>query len=674
MSGATSAAFGCLAIAATAAFSAEPVKVLYGFEDPKDVTGMVPVTDLVESHGTEGKKALKIGMGFPQSWKYIRTYAEGKPSGLMGQPPEKGAYEDVLDWFYQRNGSFLDDAQRFRDQQRDWSPYAYLRFDVFCEQAPAILGLRLFDSNGPRIPAHYLGVRSGLALFRLPQDREVTCEVPLTDMTTVAEMDLTKMMGFNLRINGYAGDAVIFVDNVRLVSKDAAAGDARYPVVKMDGVPQAYARPVFYNPVRRDPEKMKPVRGAAAKAGPVTVFTGNTLWNASPTAFGGSGVTYNQSLRRGCVAWDDKRLLLLLGANGMVVATASFDGGTTWGGITPGEKEPARLASWGVRGSGASDATGDLYVIGTQNCSSYHEGYDMVFRRLALVGEGWKEERMSLISQHLRKCPCESRAWRLPSGRIWTTYSDGWGGIVANFSDDDGYTWEPCKDASSPLPRPFYEPSLDDLKKPLEQRAHPPREILPWAGWSVCGWTLLPLKGQMAVVGMDGVQLHDGKAWGPVQKSIPKGFADVAPLGDRLFLARGGTYGDVLKVEKRGKLEVAWQEGDAWKQETLEPGSDIGDVILSSCGDAMFCFYVKVVKEGDEENVNEVYARRCKDGKWGGAQLLATEKFRINRLAAPLVGAPNYAAVWWDERPLKAPGRKQTPPDKVVRFARIPNE
>ncbi|MFH1022609.1 MAG: hypothetical protein V1809_04415, partial [Planctomycetota bacterium] len=459
---------GLLMVATGGAVAAEPVKVLYGFENGNDLKGVVVLKDLVENHATEGKQSLMFGNGYPESWRYIKSYAEGKPTGLMAQPPVKGAYEDVLDWFYQRYGCVLDDACRNRDRQLDWSSYSSLRFDIFSEKAPAVLATRIFDSNGPKIRAHYLGVRSGLGVFKIPQDKEVTCEFPIVEMAAAAEMDLSRMMGFVLRINGFEGEALLYVDNIRLVMKDAAAGDAKFPIIKMEGDVKPYARPVIYNPVKRNAEKMTPVRGKVEKVGPVTVFTGNTVWNASDTAFGGSGVTYAQSLRRGCVAWDDNRLLVLVGANGLTAA-ASFDGGKTWGGITPGEKEQTKLPSWGVRGSGAADGTGDAYIIGTQNCSSYHEGYDIVFRRLAFVGEGWAEERMSLISQHLRKCPCESRAWRLPNGRIWTVYTDGWGGCVANFSDDDGYTWVPCKDASKPVPRPFYEPNLEDLKKPAEE-------------------------------------------------------------------------------------------------------------------------------------------------------------------------------------------------------------
>ncbi|MFH0983306.1 MAG: hypothetical protein V2A79_17445, partial [Planctomycetota bacterium] len=632
----------------------------------------------VENHATEGKKSLHF---IPSSWSAIAGYTKGSGPGRVAQPPS-GSYHDVADWFYQRYCNMFDSALANKGGRQDWSGYELLRFDIFSEKAPAVIGCRVFDSSGPQIKAHYLGLRSNVAVFKVPQDKQATCDFPLAEMARVAEMDLSKMTGLVLRINGYEGDADIFVDNIRLVTREAAAGDARSPLVKMEGEPKPYARPVIYKVVKRDPEKMKPESGAVEKLGPVTVYSGVGSGGSGSYAcggghFGGSGWTYFQSLRRGCVAYDNKRLLVLMGAGpkesqavgkdcegGGVWAMASFDGGATWGGLKPGEKLPRRFCDWYWRATASSDAGGDVYHIGTENCSSYHEGYGIIFRRLAFTGEGWEDDRLSLVSQNLRKCPSDARAWRLPDGRIWATWSDGWGGCVAKYSDDDGYTWAPCKDASKPAPRPFYEPSLEDLKKPSESRPKPPSEMLPWPGTPVSGSVLLPCKGQMAVLG-DGVQVHDGKSWGPVQK-LPIEPSGATVAGERLFLASGGRYGDKIENEKRGALKVAVQDGGSWKEETLEPG-DIGDVILSASGDAVFCFYVKAIKDGDKEAANEVRFRRWKDGTWGESELVAKEDFRVNRLAAPIIGPPSYAAIWWDER--MTDRKKPT----VVRFARVPN-
>ncbi|MFH0982410.1 MAG: hypothetical protein V2A79_12845 [Planctomycetota bacterium] len=670
-----------LAAASRAAPAGESVNILEGFENYKIKNDEKGRFELVENHATEGKKSLH----YTPNWRFIASYAKGNFLDHMAQPPA-GSYHDIRDWFYQRSCNMFDSALRNKDGRQDWSGYELLRFDIFSEKSPAVIVCRVFDASGPKIPAHYLGLRSNLSLFKVPQDKQVTCEFPLAEMARVAEMDLSKMTGLVLRVNGYEGDADIFVDNIRLVTKEAAAGDAKFSVVKMEGEPKPYARPVIYKLVKRDPEKMKRESGAIEKLGPVTVYSGVGQYSSGAYAcggghFGGSGHTYFQSLRRGCVAYDNKRLLVLMGAGpneakaigercqgGGVWAMASFDGGATWGGLKPGENLPWRFRDWYWRATASSDANGDVYHIGTENCSSYHEGYGVLFRRLAMTGEGWEDDRVSLLDQNLRKCPGDARAWRLASGRIWATWKDGWGGCVAKHSDDDGYTWAPCKDASKPLPRPFYEPNLEDLKKPPEQRPQPPKEILPWPGTPVAGSVLLPCKGQVAVL-KEGWQVHDGKAWGPVQKlpMAPPGSAEATVAGERVFLAGGGSYDNKLENEKRGALKVAVQDGDSWKEETLEPG-DIGDVILTASGEAVFCFYVKAVKEGDREAANEVHCRRWKDGKWGESELVAKEDFRINRLASPIISAPNYAAIWWDER--MTDRKKPT----VVRFARVPNK
>lgn len=100
------------------------------------------------------------------------------------------------------------------------------------------------------------------------------------------------------------------------------------------------------------------------------------------------------------------------------------------------------------------------------------------------------------------------------------------------------------------------------------------------------------------------------------------------------------------------------------EKETLEPEKNVWDTILTSSGDAVFCFYVK--KATDDKY--EILYRRWAGGKWGGSAVVATESVRINHLAAPQKCPPNYAAVWWDTRPQTAKGQGE------VRFARVPNK
>jgi len=505
-------------------------------------------------------------------------------------------------------------------------------------------------------------------------------------MAKIGEVDLTKAMGFLLQLNGFKGEAEMFLDNIRLVTKDAAKADAKYPLIRMEGEVRPFGRKVIYRPTPRFPEKLKRKTGPVEQLGPIDITV--APFGGGLGHFGGSGCVYFQNAVRGCVAYDNDRLCLIFaggrkrkggrrGESGRF-ATASFDGGKTWGGLKPGEKEAVHLTTWCGRATISSDLAGDLYLVGTENCASYHEGYDTLFRRLAFTGEGWEDDRVSVAAQNMRKCPGQSRAWRLPSGRIWLTWCHGGaaeGNILARYSDDDGYTWAPCKDpATATVPRPLYEPKLEDLKKPPEQRK-PPANIIIRPSLPVVGAILLPFGDGIAAIGRKHWQVHDGGTlppaggWGPKQK-VPIGGRATVLGRNHLFLARGGRYDNGSRGGwgKSGPLVVADSRNGKWNQQTLEP-ADIRDVTLTASGACVFCFFVKVVKKDDAE-VNEVRYRRWKNGTWGESVLLASEDFTVNHVTAPIICPPDYAAVFWDERI----GYKHQRPDGTkLRFARVPN-
>jgi len=627
-----------------------------------------PMLTLYPKGATQGRYARRY---VPRTWRYIRGYAEGKALGLTAQPTER-SYHDVQDWFWQREGNIFDDALEHRYDRRDWSGYEYLRVDVLAEGAPAILGMRAMDAGGPRIGAHHLGLRTVLSVFHVPQDEQVTLNFRLGELARAAEMDLSKMMGFVIRINGYAGEATLLFDNIRLVR--AAAADAhveraagpshtKHPLVEMQGPVRPFARPVIHNPAPRDPQRHKRKTGPVEALGPVTVYEGTSSYSSARMLLGGGGWTYFQSLKRGCVAYDNDRLLVLFGR---FLAAASFDGGATWGGLQPGDPGPVALG-WGneYRGTASSDRS-DLYFLGTENCTSYHEGSDVLFRRLAMTGPGWTDDRVALVDQNLRKCPPDMRAFRLDSGRIWAAWTDGWKGDLAKHSDDDGYTWAPCKDASEQAPRPFYCPEPALLAQPADRRPKPPETILPWPGEVVCGSVLLPYGDTVAVLGHGGTwQIRKAEGWNEPQQmpwGVPYG-ATATALDKRLFLSRGARYSDTAAEPPIGALEVAVLDDGRWSTAVLEE-SGVGDTILTACADAVFLFYVRHAagQPGDS-----VFARRWADGRWGPPLKVADESFRINHLAAPVIGAPAYAAVWWDQ--WKVPrGEKMK-----LRFARMPN-
>jgi len=628
-----------------------------------------PLLTLVSRQVTHGNHAYlyKLSAGT------VKTIGERikKLKHVTACPPRHD-YHDIADWYYQRcNFKYL---WRHDPANRDWSGFDRLRFDAYSTGSEIVLGVKIRDYLAKGKGA--LGVRTPVLLFKVPKGKAVTCDVPLAEVAKVCELTLSKIHRYHIRVNSMIGGTDLYLDNVRLVTKGAAKADAKLPLVAMEGEPRPWGRKVCVEPpTPRDAAKLKREVGPVEKLGPVLVTDSGGQYACGYGHFGGSGATYFQSARRGCAAYDNKRLVVVMGGGpgsaklitksvgegGGMFAFASFDGGKTWGGLKPGDKEPARLGTWYWRATLYSDASGDIYCVGTQNCDSYHEGFDMFFRRLSFTGEGWINDKFAFINQNGYKCPAYASAVKTRKGRLWAAWHDGFGGDYAKSSDDDGYTWKPCKDAALKLPRPFYEPKLEDLKKPPAERPKPPNEVLLWPADVVSGDFLVPYKDDVALFSGSGAkwQIHDGAKWGPVQKGPFSGRGSaitVSVLGeDHVFLSRG----------QAGKLLVARHQGGAWKTEELDSGG-VGSNILTASGESMFCFYVK--KTGDGYEVR--YRRWTGESPaWGPSVKIAVEQAQLNVVAAPLVSPPDYAAIFWDQRRPKAKGAKS-----FVKFMRIPNK
>jgi hypothetical protein len=628
-----------------------------------------PLMTLVARHVTHGQHAYVFEITEKESAGWASRIK--KQSSITACPP-KHDYHDIEDWYYQRcNWHYL---WRSQPANRDWSGFDRLRFDVYCEGSEVVLGVKVRDlTKKGRQP---LGVRTPALLFKVPAGKAVTCDVPLADAARVCELDLSTIHRYHVRINSMLGGLKLYMDNVRLVKKSAAKDDAKLPLIALEGEPQAWGRPVVFDGHSDpDPDELKRRAGSVEKLGPVLITEAAGQYASLPSGhFGGTGVTYGQSARRGCVAYDKDRLLVIIGGGpedaklvtksvgegGGVYAFASFDGGKTWGGLERGDPQPWRLGNWYWRGNLYSDDRA-VYWMGTQNCDSYHEGFDMLFRRVALTGRGWSADRVACVAQNGYKCPGWGSAVRTRSGRLWAAWHDGFGGEYAKCSDDDGYTWRPCKDASiEKLPRPFYEPKLEDLAKPAAQRPEPPEKVLLWPADVVCGDFLVPYRQDVAVFSIRGDQwqVHDGKKWGAVQKgpfaSKDKTYLSCTVIGtDHVFISR----------REGGKLYAAHHSGGQWHKDELDGGTISADILTAS-GEAVFCFYVRKSGEG-----YEIRYRRWKGGEWEPSVKLHTEQVQLNTVAAPLISPPDYAAVFWDQ---SRPGGKRA--KSFVKFMRVPNE
>ncbi|MFH0920341.1 MAG: T9SS type A sorting domain-containing protein [Fibrobacterota bacterium] len=611
------------------------------------------------------------------SYGMTASYISGNYQDLTARPPLND-YHDCLEWFFQRYQPRYDDQLDNRFSQRNWSAYHFLRFDVYSDMDTAVVGLQVKDASGPLLGAGYLGLFTPFAVYRIPPGQWYTCNFPLAEMAQINELDLTKMQGFFIRRNGYQGNTVLQYRNIRLVG----SGDPDYPVIEMQGKATVLGRKVCLQPpTQRDPEKLARALGPIAPLGPVTVLNATGTFACAAGHFGGSGETYYQNLCRAPVAYDNDRLILLAKANvanaiqskpgspcenGGVLAIASFDGGQTWGGITRGESRPTNLTNWYWRAEGSADYSGDVYFIGVQNCASYHGNVDFFFRRLAFIGDGWVEDRFAILGQAY-KCPNWSYALRLASGRLWATTSDGWGGITAKYSDDDGFAWSPCKNSALATPRPFYQSGVDPI----------PDSIVVYPGPRVPGQILVPYGNGVAVFSRKGEywSIHDGTNWGAQQNlgrwgSSPfegeyeyryNTISATTIQNNQVFLCKGGRYSDgSTSVGLTDLLIYRRTTSGAWQKDTLVPENAVYDAIVTASGDFVYCFYFE--KSPDSNYL--VKYRKWNGVNWEPEALVATETVRINRLAAPQICPPTYAAIFWDQY---NPGQPT-----AIKFVRVP--
>ncbi|MFH1022606.1 MAG: sialidase family protein [Planctomycetota bacterium] len=700
---------------------AEAVQVLYDFEPgEKKLNG----PKAQKGEASHGEYALFVDMkqtGGGRMDQYCPVSPEPNqmkalPS-LMAMPPSND-YHDIMQWYYERYCAILDEcgvANMMEQPLRDWSGYDRLRFDVYAKEAPVILALSVRDGTGPRFRIGFTGMRSGNAIFNVPAGKWVTCEFPLKEMARLGELDLQKAQGFFLHFNGFQGNTPLYIDYFRLVATGAEK-KTKTDVLAPSNTLTARLYKVVKTPLpAKYPEKLKRDVSPVENLGPVTV--------TDHGGFGRSGVTYCQTVRQGVVCYDNQRIAFLSkdGGNktsrkinpdsvggGGIYAHASFDGGRTWGGITPDEKVATNLNTWYDRSGASADyATGQIFLVGTENCQSYMGGYDTFFRSLDFTGEKWDIGRIAMIDGNMQKCPWWCHVLRTENGRLWACWCDGRVtrqgiGFPHKYSDDGGLTWLPARNGDSKeLPHPFYKPDLNDLDKAHEKA---PDKVILLPGEFIPGPMMTSYKGSLASVSYTGTQwsIHDGKDWDVTVhdiknsgnwKKIPafgksRDYSEctVTSVQDKhIFVCKGGAYQfsfhekdvgrgnttvESLEARQQTDLAVAHWDGDAgaWTSDVLET-EGVWESILTASGDAVFCFYVKVEKRDDTKKKWVVYYRRWAGGKWGDAVKLAEDAVRINRLAAAQRCPPSYAAILWDHLVRK----DETGPDGI-RFMRVANK
>lgn len=283
-----------------------PVKVLYDFE-PEEVKkdwgwpGYMPKGKIEEGNVTSGKQSLHVvakesGDAY---WKYLERYVEKGPVAkrkaepeLMAIPPNND-YHDTIQWLFERYMPVVDDAYtRAGIPPLDYSPYAALRMDVMTKDEPVTWALHFRDATGPKFHASWTGLRSGAAEYEIPAGKWATLEFDVQAWGAAGELDLTRIHGFYLYFYGYQGKTDIWLDNIRLVKKDAEKPKFDLVAPRNAPVPRLH-KVVRTPPLARDAEKMKRDLSPAEALGPV-----KTRKHGRGGCFGGLGVTYYQTTAR----------------------------------------------------------------------------------------------------------------------------------------------------------------------------------------------------------------------------------------------------------------------------------------------------------------------------------------------------------------------------------------
>jgi len=146
---------------------------------------------MVRAHATQGQFAWKCT--WPASrWAWAVAQLKEKFPGPW--PVHETGY-DPQDYLFQRE---LQLWRQGSEPPADWSGFDRLRFDVTAVGAPVRLGFRVRDASGPKLPPGPTGLRTALAAFDIPADQTVTCDVPLASLARAGELDLDATLASTL--------------------------------------------------------------------------------------------------------------------------------------------------------------------------------------------------------------------------------------------------------------------------------------------------------------------------------------------------------------------------------------------------------------------------------------------------------------------------------------------
>jgi hypothetical protein len=431
------------------------------------------------------------------------------------------------------------------------------------------------------------------------------------------------------------------VDNLRLATKDAPRPPNLVEPFDLLGADQGWKEQVKRVPPlpKRDiPRETGPVKAL----GPVTLP--EVDWGQKCPrngAFGECGDAGTANVRA-VAAYDNRRIAVVLGDDWIL---ASFDGGTTWGGLD-GQSAKATPCprTHGHAGMGAGLYSGDLYVMARHMCGGGGGISRLDVTPIVFRGDRWEIGPTVLLDHHSRHCPNDFPIFfQQASGRVWGFWDAGCidssarHAHFARYSDDGGIAWR------SPGAYPL-------------QLAYVP--------------------GSLAAPFVDGVAAFGNDAW---QRFDGTNFvAGVAfPRGRLDCVSAAGTTGGILAAafvpfKKRTALTVYRLAGARWETDPLDDGQagEIGSVSLTACGERIACFWSRTEKRDGRSDYAILGRIWNAAAGWSPAFEIARETDPIHRIVTPVVSPPDYAPVFWDR--LVKTQTKWRDAYPWVRFARVP--
>ncbi|OGS37734.1 MAG: hypothetical protein A2293_09825 [Elusimicrobia bacterium RIFOXYB2_FULL_49_7] len=489
---------------------------------------------------------------------------------------------------------------------QDWSGYDYVYFDVKTTTAKIMLKVSLHGKYRPSSPRFY----------EVEPSQFYTVCVPIKDMDWVSRLDLSDIKDFKIAVRDVKGVTEIYIDNIRLVTKDVSP--VFPPLIDPSPLGPWLSTSIYKPPVEPPPTPVIMNR----VTGPLTQTEPAIIVEEAASAY------RNEAYVQGIAPFDNLKYGMIERLKGYEYWSSppepntapggdhsdrawigSVDEGRTWRSDSVAGEYPIPFGST-MRGTVQAWGFGDNYLRGvgyfiTQGwCADYTPGDGVAttfhhFYKIMAQNDKWvvypdntfrqappQRPPSIVVSDIPRMCGGSLKATVLPSGRIWAIYTSNHfnpiqsTSIYASYSDDGGMRWQYTLGQRSGIWNNGQEES-----------------VICYLGNPVC---VAPYRNQvMCIIKTSGIlyySLGDGTQWTPFAK-----FANVGWDGQRLsavnykdstlFLCSGNTAGS-------GSITLyIFKNGVTLSKNVLATSSDtITNTQMTLCGERLWFIWKNKTK------------------------------------------------------------------------------